>query len=212
MVEKIECKPIADKLSRGQKVSFGFGNVPNALTGNLATLLSMPIYSIALGVNEAYIGIGLMIAKILGSVIDPIMGFISDNTRTRWGRRRPFIALGAVACAAFFILLLIPFSFLKGQAVLFIYFTIISVMLAASYTIYMVPYNALAFELSYDYDERTRLMVYRAFIGACAGLLTAWGYRLCFLGKDNKLQTIITKLVGPSFADSFIRLFGQSEI
>jgi glycoside/pentoside/hexuronide:cation symporter, GPH family len=212
MTEQIKSEPVTDKLSLGQKISFGFGILPNVLTGNLVTLLSMPIYSMALGVNEAYIGIGLMITKIWDAVTDPAMGYISDNSRSRWGRRRPFIALGVVTCAIFFVLLLIPPLHTGGKVGLFVYFTFISVMLATAYTIYIVPYNALAFELSYDYDERTRLMVYRAFIGACGGLLTAWGYRLCFLGKDNELQGAIIKFFGPSFANSIIHLFGQNEI
>src|SRR3989339_1800911 len=211
MTERIKSEPLTDKLTFGQKVAFGFGNVTNSMTGNLVTLLSMPIYCMALGVNEAYIGLGLGITKAWDAVTDPTMGYITDNARTRWGRRRPFIALGVVSCAIFFVLLLTPPAHI-GPVGLFIYFTIMSVLLATAYTIYIIPYNALAFELSYDYDERTRLMVYRAFIGGCAGLLNAVAYRLCFLGKDIALQETVKKFVGQSFGNFIINLFGKNEV
>ena len=104
------------------------------------------------------------------------MGNISDNTQSRWGRRRPWIFTGALLCAILLPLLWVsPFS---GKEATIIYFTIISTLYALAYTMFVIPYTALGFELSNDYDERTKVMSWRMYVGLVAGLCLPQPLRL----------------------------------
>lgn len=212
MADEINNPVLSDEISFGKKVCFGIGILPNTFMTNAILMLAMPIYGIALGVNEGLIGLALMITKFWDALTDPVMGNISDNCRSRWGRRRPFIALGSIAGAIFFILLWMPPIAVFGEFGRFLYFTFFSILLSTAYTAYIIPYNGLACELSYDYDERTRIMAIRAFIGAWGGLLVAWCYRLCFVGTDESVQKVLKKFTGSFIGTEIIKLFGQNEI
>ena len=117
---------------------------------------------------------------------DPFMGNLSDNTRSRWGRRRPYIAIGAVLTGVLFALMWMPPRSL-GETGLFGYFLLISILYFTTYTVFMVPWNALGYELTTDYNERTRVMAYKTFFSsAAATFFLPWAYKLCFvLGKTE---------------------------
>ena len=181
-----------NQLPRYQKIAWGMGGMTNDLI-NVISVLAVPIYSIALGVNPALIGIALTIPRLWDAFSDPIMGHISDNFRSRWGRRRPLILLGAV-------LLLISFPLLWtpnpnwSQSGLFAWFLVMLVGYYTAYTIWSVPWNALGFEMTPDYNERTRVQAWRAAFATSAGLFISWTYKLCFL--FNKNEVIGARYVG----------------
>ena len=94
--------------------------------------LLLPIYNIALGVNPIWLGYAMLLPRILDAIIDPMIGNWSDNARTRWGRRRPFIAVGALITAIACVLLWMPPLTLSENGLL-TYFTLISTMLCVGY-------------------------------------------------------------------------------
>jgi GPH family glycoside/pentoside/hexuronide:cation symporter len=102
-----------------------------------------------------------------------MMGFISDRTRTRWGRRRPYLFCGAIAAGILFALLWqLPEG--RDQTFYFTYFLIGSILFYMGYTVFATPWVALGYELTPDYHERTRLMGVQNFIGQLAYVVSPW--------------------------------------
>lgn len=116
-------------------------------------------------------GIIFLIAKIWDSVNDPLIGWLSDHTNTRWGRRRPWLLFGAIPFGlAFFMHWVVP---PLGDLGKFWYYLIVAILLDATFTAVNVPYTALTPELSPDYDERTSLNTYRFSFSILGGLVAA---------------------------------------
>ncbi len=174
-----------NQLPRYQKLAWGMGGMTNDLI-NVISVLAIPIYSIALGVNPALIGIALTIPRLWDAFSDPIMGHISDNFRSRWGRRRPLILIGAVLLCITFPLLWTP-NPAWGPNGLFFYFLLMLIGYYTAYTIWSVPWNALGFEMTPDYNERTRVQAWRAAFATSAGLFISWTYKLCFVFSENEV-------------------------
>ena len=163
------------------KIAWSVGSMSETLMANSITFLALPIYNIALGVSPVLVGWATALPRLWDAITDPLMGNISDNTRSRWGRRRPYIALGAILAGIFFAIMWMP-STKFGEWGLFFFFLGVSILYYTAYTIFVVPHNALGFELSTDYNERTRVMSYRMFFASLAGVLfLAWAYKLCML-------------------------------
>ncbi|MGE4490645.1 MAG: MFS transporter [Kiritimatiellales bacterium] len=180
------------QLPRHQKLAWGMGGMTNDLI-NVINVLAIPIYSIALGVSPVLIGIALTIPRLWDAFSDPIMGYLSDNFRSRWGRRRPLILLGAVLLCITFPLLWTP-NPNWSQNVLFGYFLLMLIGYYTAYTVWSVPWNALGFEMTSDYNERTRVQAWRSVFAVSAGLFISWTYKLCFL--FNKNEVIGARYVG----------------
>lgn len=114
-------------------------------------------YADVVGINLTVLGVVILASRVWDAVIDPAVGALSDRTRSRWGRRRPWMALGAVPLAATFVLLVvlphIENPWLEG-----LYLGALTFLFFLFWTMVTVPYEALGAELSFDYDERTRLL------------------------------------------------------
>lgn len=182
------------------RVAWGLGGWADNFIFQVLIILALPIYNIELGIDPVWVGVALMIPRLFDAITDPLMGNISDNTRSRWGRRRPWIFVGALASAALLPLLWMP-PFTDKVAVI-IYFGIISTIYALTYTMFVVPYTALGFELTEDYDERTKVMSWRMYIGLIAGLclpnLYVWCQSDLFGGNVLAGARVVTFLVGIS--------------
>ena len=134
-----------------------------------------------LGIEAALAGLVIIIAKIWVVIADPIAGVVSDRASTRWGRRRPFILGGGMLAAASFMLLFFVPS-LEGQFSLFLYMTVIYLLMNTGYSLFSVPYLTLASEMSDDPDERTTIISFRNAAlavgliigGALAPKIVAW--------------------------------------
>ncbi len=161
-----------------QWVAWGLGGLANDMT-NVITVLALPIYSIAFGLNPGLVGIAMAIPRVWDAFTDPIAGSISDNLRTRWGRRRPMIFLGGIAMAIVFPLLWMPPSGLEGHT-LFAFFLGFLILFYTCQTVWLVPWNALGLELSPDYHERTKIQAIRAAVASGANFIVPWAYSACF--------------------------------
>ncbi len=117
-------------------------------------------------VELATIGLIFMVARLLDAVTDPLIGYLSDITRSRYGARKPWIAAGAAIAV-----LSVLFYFIPPSSAGAFYFFFWSTLLFLGWTMMTIPYNAWASELTSDYHERTRLFAYRNALGGTGGLL-----------------------------------------
>jgi GPH family glycoside/pentoside/hexuronide:cation symporter len=132
--------------------------------------------------NPALVGWLGALPRLTDAFTDPLMGYISDNTRTRWGRRRPFIFGGAIAAGVTFALLWqLPRD--QSETFYFVWFLAGSILFYMGYTVFATPWVALGYELTPDYHERTRLMGTQNFIGQLAYVVSPWFLWIMNSGK-----------------------------
>ncbi|MEQ8211657.1 MAG: MFS transporter [Lacipirellulaceae bacterium] len=157
-----------DRIPLGQKSAYAVGMLVNNLQA-AALPAMMVILNIGLGMSPILVGIIGFVPRIFDAVSDPLMGYISDRTRTRWGRRRPFIFIGALLAGVIFAAM---WQMPSGQSETFYYRTFLTASIAyfLIYTIYATPFVALGFEMTPDYHERTRLQAFANTFGQLAWL------------------------------------------
>jgi GPH family glycoside/pentoside/hexuronide:cation symporter len=165
------------KLPVKEKVAFGAGEFANRYGENGVNDIATPVYNIILGLNPATIGIVLMLMRIWDAITDPIMGWISDNWRGSHGRRKPFLLLGSVLMAIAYPLIWMASPDWTEQAKS-IYFVCFALIFFTTYTIYSVPFRALATEMTPDYEERTNIRVYSAFFNKVFMFMLPWIFPL----------------------------------
>jgi GPH family glycoside/pentoside/hexuronide:cation symporter len=163
---------IKDKVPIGQKASFGAGHlVLNLLPGALGVFMFFLLT--AFGMSPFLAGLLGGLPRIFDALTDPIMGFITDNTKSRWGRRRPYIFIGAILSGLFFILLW-QLDENNSQTYNFWYFLIMSMVFLIGNTMFATPLIGLGYEMTTDYNERTRLMAFSQTVGQVAWMIVPW--------------------------------------
>ncbi|WP_372644667.1 MFS transporter [Ancylomarina sp.] len=156
----------------GQKLAFGSGHLANQLFP-AALGVFMVVLVMSLGMNPVLAGILGALPRLLDALTDPIMGFISDNTRSKWGRRKPYIFIGsAITGVAFMVMWQLNPE--DSQTYNFFYFLIVSVFFYIGYTIFATPLIGLGYEMTPDYNERTRLMAVSQWMGQVAWMIAPW--------------------------------------
>ena len=160
------------EVSMGQKIAFGFGMLANQLFP-AALGIFMVVLVQDLGFSPLQWAIIYFAPRIFDAITDPIMGFISDNTRSKWGRRRQYVLLGGLVMGVAYIFMwqLYPES---GVSYNFTYFMIWSFFFYLGLTIFSVPYVAMGYEMSPDFHERTQIMAIAQFIGQWAWVIAPW--------------------------------------
>lgn len=156
----------------GQKMAFGAGHlVLNLLPGALGFFMFFLLT--AFGMDPFLAGLLGGLPRIFDALTDPIMGFISDNTKSRWGRRRPYIFVGAILSGILFALLwqLDPEN---SQMYNFWYFLIFSMIFLIGNTMFATPLVGLGYEMTSDYNERTKLMAFSQTVGQIAWMIVPW--------------------------------------
>ncbi len=159
------------KLSSLTKIIYGFGDIGFSMTGTIIAAYFPIFLTDVIGIAPAVAAIGLFIGKSWDYINDPLIGYLSDRTRTRWGRRRPFLLFGALPYG-------LAFAFLwwkpplETQTALVAFYTFMFVLYDAANTFVGMPYFALTPELTEDYDERTELTGYRMFFSILGGLVS----------------------------------------
>ncbi|MFA5689849.1 MAG: MFS transporter [Kiritimatiellales bacterium] len=204
----IKNKQRAGILSFWQKTAFGVGSTADNLMQNSVNTMANQVFNIFLGVNPALVSLGIFSARLWDAFTDPVMGGISDNTRSRFGRRRPYMLIGGVLAAFMYVLLWRVPSGGWSEIGYFLWFLIGSITFYTFYTIFSVPFNALGYELSTDYNERTRIMAFRAFFSALAGFSIQWIFRLtqmdCFENTLDGMRTVSLFIAGIMIVASII--------
>ncbi|MCK6507311.1 MFS transporter [Myxococcota bacterium] len=161
-----------DRVGLTRMIAYGLGGfVNNTLAAAIGGMLI--VLNLGLGMDPALVGLVGALPRLTDALTDPMMGYISDHTRSRWGRRRPYIFGGALASALVFaVLWWLP----RGQTegFYFAWFLVGSILFYLAYTVFATPWVALGYELTPDYHERTRLMGTQSFISQLAYVVSPW--------------------------------------
>lgn len=156
----------------GQKVAFGLGMLANQMFP-AALGIFMVVLVKDLGFPTTLWGILFFLPRVFDSITDPIMGFISDNTRSRWGRRRHYVFIGAIILGVSFIFMWQLYRE-NSLSYNFTYFLLWSLVFYLGLTIFSVPYVAMGYEMSTDFHERTNIMAVAQWIGQWAWVIAPW--------------------------------------
>ncbi len=165
-----------DKVPMVQKAAFGAGHLVNNLLPGSLGVFSFFLLT-AFGMDPFLAGLLGGLPRIYDAITDPIMGYVSDNTTSRWGRRRPYIFIGAILSGLFFMILW-QLDSDNSQAYNFWYFLIMSLVFLTGNTIFATPLIGLGYEMSSDYKERTRLMGFSQTVGQFAWMIVPWLWAL----------------------------------
>ncbi|TNF39117.1 MAG: MFS transporter [Bacteroidetes bacterium] len=174
-----------DRVPMVQKAAFGAGHlVNNLLPGSLGIFMFFLLT--AFGMDPFLAGLLGGLPRLYDAITDPIMGFISDNTKSRFGRRRPYIFIGAILSGTLFAVLwqLHPEN---SQMYNFWYFLIFSLIYLTGNTIFSTPLIGLGYEMTSDYNERTRLMAFSQTMGQIAWMIVPWFWVL--IANPNLFET-----------------------
>jgi Na+/melibiose symporter-like transporter len=175
--------PPARALGLSTRFFYGFGSVAFGVKDNGFSYFLQFFYAQVLGLPSATVGLAIMIALIVDAFVDPIMGQLSDNVRSRWGRRHPFMYGAAFPVAISYLLLWNPPKGWTHEA-LFAYLIGTAILIRTFISAYEIPSSALAAELTSEYDERTRLLSYRYLFGWVGGLTMYFSALMFFLRPD----------------------------
>ena len=157
-------------LSLRTRLSYGAGDIYGGGATTLISMYYLYFLTDVVGISPALAGTAFLVSKIWDAVTDPFMGIISDNTRTRFGRRRPYFLAGIFLIFISFVLMWAPVPIAR-EGMKFLYVIVAYLFFSTIYTMVWVPYNSIATELTFDFDERTRLSTYRMIFSNVAGIL-----------------------------------------
>ncbi len=156
----------------GQKIAFGLGMLANQMFPAALGIFTVILVE-KLGFSGLLLGLTYFIPKFYDALLDLIMGYVSDNTKSKWGRRRQYVLAGAI-------ILGISFAFMwqlyaeDGVTYNFIYFLGVSLIFYTGLTIFSIPYVAMGYEMSEDFHERTSIMATSQLIGQLAWVIAPW--------------------------------------
>ena len=163
-----------EPLSLPVKVAYGVGQLAEGVKNASFEMVAFFYYSQVLELSGALTGLALFIAICFDAISDPVIGVVSDNFRSKWGRRHPFMYAAALPLAISFILFFNPPADLS-TLFLFLWLTVFAILVRGSMTLYHVPHMAQGAELSDDYTERTSLVAYRSVFSAVGRLMVVIG-------------------------------------
>ncbi len=165
-------KTVSGKVPFGQKVAFGLGMFANQMFPAILGIFMVVLVE-DLGFPGWMLSLIYFFPRIFDSITDPIMGFISDNTRSKWGRRRQYVLIGGIIMGISFVFMWQLFSD-NTLAFTFWYFLFWSIVFYLGLTIFSVPYVAIGYEMSDDFHERTSIMAIAQWIGQWAWVIAPW--------------------------------------
>ena len=161
--------PPQRRIGSGIMSAYGIGSIAYGVKDQGFGTFLLLFYNLVLGVPAATVGLVIMCALVLDAFVDPAVGFLSDRTRSRWGRRHPWMYGSAIPIALGYVALWSPPASLSQNGLL-VWLFVFAVIVRTAVSCYEVPSVALTPELSSDYDERTRIMAYRYLFGWAGGL------------------------------------------
>ncbi len=167
-----------DKLPVHEKALYGLGNQSMGMVNQVIEYQVQQVLVYGLGMSPVWKGVMIMLFRIWDAFTDPLMGWISDNTRSRYGRRRPYMFFGTLAMAA-----LLPFVWRFDESWDMIYiavwFTLAGMIMSTATTVFNIPYQTLKMEMTPDYNERTSINMYVVVVGSLFGILISpWVWKM----------------------------------
>lgn len=170
-------------LTLSANIYYGVGSIAFGVHQAILTSALMLFFNQVVGLPAAWVGGAMAVTLIFDAICDPLIGEWSDHTRSRWGRRHPFMYASAVPAAiAFYFLFNPPLGWSKSH--LLVYMAAMLVTVRVLLSLYEIPSSALGPELTLDYDQRTSLMSSRFFFGTLGGAAMSVLALQVFLRKD----------------------------
>lgn len=180
-----------DRIKFTQLAAYGAGGIIPIALFNVAGILVGLMGNISLGLSAFWLGLILIIPRLWDAISDPIIGHLSDNTRTRWGRRRPYLLIGGILVAVTFVVMWwIP----KGELVQtwfptdasyhafqLVYILVTLLLFFTAVNIFEIPHGALGMEMTTDSHARTRLFSAKSFVGNLFAMSTPWLFAIASL-------------------------------
>jgi GPH family glycoside/pentoside/hexuronide:cation symporter len=158
------------RLPVSTKLFYGLGSIAYGAKDGAFKSFLLIYYNQVVGLPAGLVAGAILLALVADSLLDPLIGQVSDGLRSRWGRRHPFMYASALPTAASFLLLFMPPEN-WSQPALFGYIVVVSILVRSFIALYEIPSSALGPELSVDYDERTSIMAYRYMFAIVGGAL-----------------------------------------
>jgi GPH family glycoside/pentoside/hexuronide:cation symporter len=166
---------VPDRLPAVTKAAYALGGTTDIFGHWLYNSFANPVFNVFLGLTPTQVSISLGASRFIDAFTDPLFGWISDNTRSRWGRRRPFILLGSILAGVG-----LPCLFMASQSwstsQIFWFMLISACLYAPLISSYNMPYQSLGAELTPDYNERTSVLSWKAVVQKLAGMLLGVGF------------------------------------
>ena len=162
----------SNKVPLVQKIAFGIGMLGNQMFP-AALGIFMVVLIQNLGFSPLLYSVIAFVPRLVDAITDPLMGFISDNTKSTWGKRRQYVFIGGIITGLSFIAMWQLYS-ANGIVFNFWYFLSLSLAFYLGITIFSIPFVAMGYEMSDDFHERTRIMAISQFIGQFAWIIAPW--------------------------------------
>jgi GPH family glycoside/pentoside/hexuronide:cation symporter len=181
------------KVPMSQKIAFGLGMLANQMFPAMIGIFTVVLVE-KLGFSGLLLGLTYFIPKFYDALFDLIMGYVSDNTKSKWGRRRQYVLAGAIILGISFALMW-QLYVENGVTYNFWYFLVISLIFYSGLTIFSIPYVAMGYEMSDDFHERTNIMATSQLIGQLAWVVAPWFWVLMadqslFPSSDVAVRTL----------------------
>ena len=157
------------RLTFSTKLYQGIGAIPDTVKNWSFNVFTLLFYNQVLGMDAFFVSIALAIAIVFDAITDPLVATLSDNLKTRWGRRHPLMLTASLPLGAALFAVFVPPEGLSDVG-LFVWLLVFTVLTRGLMTLYFVPWAAIAAELSDDYHERTSVMAYRFALGWAIGV------------------------------------------
>ncbi len=168
-----------DRVPFKSKFAYALGGTTDIFGHWLYNNMVNPVFNVYLGLTPTQVSLGMGTARLTDAFTDPLFGWLSDNTRSRWGRRRPFIVVGSIL-SGFAMPCLFMASRAWSQHAILTFMIVSAILYAPLISAYNMPYQSLGAELTPEYHERTSIMSWKAVTQKLAGMLV--GYGLWFAG------------------------------
>ncbi len=169
-----------DQVPFGKKLAYALGGPVDILSVWVLVSIAYQVFNMELKMRPTYVSIILMSLRAWDGVVDPIMGWVSDNFRSKWGRRRPFILVGAILSSLTYPLIWwFPMDW--GQEQIMLWVIGFGILFYSCFTVWAMPYQSLLMEMTPDYNERTRVTEIRGYFQTLAGLLNGWMWWISLL-------------------------------
>ncbi len=173
-------------MKRSALIGWGVGSFTSSSLVGAVGLLHLRFMTDSLGLAMGLAGMLIVASKIYDALLDPVMGVVSDRTRTPWGRHRPYLFGGGLLAAVSLVLLFnVPARLSGTPLVLFVAFSLL--LFSTAYTMFRIPYLALGRSITQDFNERSKLMTFSVYGSSLGGLAatSAAPYLLSTLGSDR---------------------------
>jgi len=179
--------------STASMFTYSLGECANSLVMNGIFGFAMLFYTKSLGLDPKWAGLAMSLSVFWEAVTEPVMGHLSDNTRSRWGRRHPYMLLGGLLMAVCsYLIWTVPGACRNSQMSVFWYLVGMNLLLRTGLTTFFIPYMALGFEMCSDYQGRARLQGIRQIFNMAANFAgPAMAWTLFFQDQNNIQATTV---------------------